>query len=808
MLPGSPEPLSGIEWPSLELDSDGSRIPRGGRDSRNRSNGWIRWPAARARGPAISSFWLRRLNDDDEEEEEEQEDKEDKEDQEDQQEDELDDEEDCDLEYEQEQGQEEEEEEDTWKKDDAKQEQEQEDQEEYENSKEKQEQDGEGMEDEDKDPGQEGEEAHLSGRGQERTSNQDGKHDGKCRSKDQRESGSQIRAQMREEDLYQQKQQHSACIEEDRNADSKKEKRVGNTSAKMKKNTQQEALGNVRVQRPKRNYQEEQGESSTRDSNERKHVLEDSHGGINDEGDVHAGVAERNAAREMRGEDVTNLEDRLEMFKEGRLDCSVSRTRQVVTSLDRIVANFPYLQALSLRGQKISNLQPLCSLLSLRDLDVSSNDLHDISDICGCLLLQKLDLSNNKIKELPTVMNNLAMLRTLLLSRNRISFLTSFDALAALPSLAEISVAGNPVCRLVNCKEYILGVLRHLKIMDGTTVLETQRQTAAIQSAMRMMIAVHIGRRLNVLQDNLSQSEGKGKGVDGSIRGAFTREEFAEHRSEKSPGSHQLEWHRSADIFTSLSNQLSSHEDSSISAFRTSPISSLSQARSNNTSYLPISHRDSSHVNASPVACYHKHLEVGNSLPSSLHERIAEAQTRQQEFGEDSSCSNSNPDTLRFDDISAYTRSTVNDARSEDYEWRRNASRVKSEAARALDFSEAHREPPPVLDSEGDMANAKKLAAELVAVAVPGDLLLLSSLQLIPSRSVQEDASSIPRGVQSRTARLLQCRTRPQGLDKATPPPQPFRLSLSSRRAAKPLARERLGGGDDQDLRGGITQVS
>ena len=199
------------------------------------------------------------------------------------------------------------------------------------------------------------------------------------------------------------------------------------------------------------------------DSHERRNICNDSH------------------EREV----IANLENRLEMFQEGRLDCSISRTHQVVTSLDRIVVNFPYLQALSLRGQKIRNLQPLCSLLSLRDLDIASNDIHDISDLCGCLLLQRLDLSNNRIKELPAVVNNLAMLRILLLSRNRISFLTSFDALTSLPSLVEISVAGNPVCRLVNCKEHILGVLRHVKIIDGTPVLETQRQSATIQSAMR-----------------------------------------------------------------------------------------------------------------------------------------------------------------------------------------------------------------------------------------------------------------------------------------------------------------------------------
>ena len=199
------------------------------------------------------------------------------------------------------------------------------------------------------------------------------------------------------------------------------------------------------------------------DSHERRNICNDSH------------------EREV----IANLENRLEMFQEGRLDCSISRTHQVVTSLDRIVVNFPYLQALSLRGQKIRNLQPLCSLLSLRDLDIASNDIHDISDLCGCLLLQRLDLSNNRIKELPAVVNNLAMLRILLLSRNRISFLTTFDVLTSLPSLVEISVAGNPVCRLVNCQEHILGVLRHVKIIDGTPVLETQRQSATIQSAMR-----------------------------------------------------------------------------------------------------------------------------------------------------------------------------------------------------------------------------------------------------------------------------------------------------------------------------------
>jgi hypothetical protein len=79
------------------------------------------------------------------------------------------------------------------------------------------------------------------------------------------------------------------------------------------------------------------------------------------------------------------------------------------------------------------------------------------------------------------------MLQELCVAGNQIGMLTSFDALASLPALTDISVSRNPVSALAICEENLLARLRQLKSIDGKAVSQHQRQAATMQAAKRRL---------------------------------------------------------------------------------------------------------------------------------------------------------------------------------------------------------------------------------------------------------------------------------------------------------------------------------
>ena len=91
------------------------------------------------------------------------------------------------------------------------------------------------------------------------------------------------------------------------------------------------------------------------------------------------------------------------------------------------------------------------------------------------------------------------MLRQLFIAGNQIAELNNFDRLSSLPALVEISVARNPVSDLANLHEHIISQFRQLQTIDGTSITQRQRQSAAMLAAKR---------RLDLLEEQVSLQDG------------------------------------------------------------------------------------------------------------------------------------------------------------------------------------------------------------------------------------------------------------------------------------------------------------
>ena len=170
------------------------------------------------------------------------------------------------------------------------------------------------------------------------------------------------------------------------------------------------------------------------------------------------------------------------------------------TTLCRVADSTPALIALSqelnLEGQRVADVTALGSLLSLRELVVAANQVADAAPLASCLLLTKLDLSDNVLEAIPSGFRRLVMLKQLLVAGNRIPDLATFESLAPLPTLTEISIARNPACGLPHCEEHLIAHLRQLDCIDGQAITPQHRQTVVVQAAKR---------RLALLEEQLSE---------------------------------------------------------------------------------------------------------------------------------------------------------------------------------------------------------------------------------------------------------------------------------------------------------------
>lgn len=94
-------------------------------------------------------------------------------------------------------------------------------------------------------------------------------------------------------------------------------------------------------------------------------------------------------------------------------------------------------------------------------------------------MLEFLNLSGNGIKDLPkAALEPLKCLKTLKISKNKISLLAEVGNLSVLPNLENLSISGNPVCEIEECQLFIAYYLSSIESLDGNIVNNQIKQKA------------------------------------------------------------------------------------------------------------------------------------------------------------------------------------------------------------------------------------------------------------------------------------------------------------------------------------------
>ncbi|KAM4540958.1 leucine-rich repeat-containing protein 9 [Fundulus diaphanus] len=139
------------------------------------------------------------------------------------------------------------------------------------------------------------------------------------------------------------------------------------------------------------------------------------------------------------------------------------------------------LKALFLQGNEISQVEGLEGLYQLRELVLDGNRIKALgkNSFAAQNVLLELHLASNRIREL-NHLDPLTALHKLFLDMNKLQDITELDKLDVLPSLTELSVAGNPVARNSQHRAAVVLRLSQLQVLDGLVVTLEERTRAEL----------------------------------------------------------------------------------------------------------------------------------------------------------------------------------------------------------------------------------------------------------------------------------------------------------------------------------------
>ncbi|KAJ8341293.1 hypothetical protein SKAU_G00335840 [Synaphobranchus kaupii] len=142
------------------------------------------------------------------------------------------------------------------------------------------------------------------------------------------------------------------------------------------------------------------------------------------------------------------------------------------------------LKALFLQANEITQVDGLEGLVRLRELALDRNRIKALGETSfssqGALL--ELHLGENRLRELNNL-HPLTALRRLFLGMNKLQDISEIDKLELLPSLIELSVAGNPVARRSQHRSSVVLRLSRLLVLDGMEVTLEERTRAELAYA-------------------------------------------------------------------------------------------------------------------------------------------------------------------------------------------------------------------------------------------------------------------------------------------------------------------------------------
>ncbi|PFH33327.1 leucine rich repeat-containing protein [Besnoitia besnoiti] len=173
-----------------------------------------------------------------------------------------------------------------------------------------------------------------------------------------------------------------------------------------------------------------------------------------------------------------------------RVEC-IDLSKQRLEALPDVGA-LANLRRAVLSQNKLASLQPLLACTKLEAVVAFGNRLGDLAELYPLQELRHLDVSENAIREFPETsvaprklkflalenkviahvanLEGFDSLTQLFLSSNKLADFRSIVHLATVRDLKVLDVAGNPLCRLPDYRDYTLYLLSGLKILDGIAV--------------------------------------------------------------------------------------------------------------------------------------------------------------------------------------------------------------------------------------------------------------------------------------------------------------------------------------------------
>lgn len=131
------------------------------------------------------------------------------------------------------------------------------------------------------------------------------------------------------------------------------------------------------------------------------------------------------------------------------------------------------LRVLSLDNNCIRRMVNLEPLVNLQWLDLSFNRIEKIEGLDRLTKLTDLSLCNNNISKIDNL-RDCKLLKILSLGNNKISQLDQVRVLRELPKLQVLNLAGNPMCKDSEYRNFCLAYLKHLRYFDYALLVESE----------------------------------------------------------------------------------------------------------------------------------------------------------------------------------------------------------------------------------------------------------------------------------------------------------------------------------------------
>ena len=152
------------------------------------------------------------------------------------------------------------------------------------------------------------------------------------------------------------------------------------------------------------------------------------------------------------------------------------------------------LEVLHLNDNKLTRIDGLDSIHSLRELDVSRNQIRtvDPGDVGGARGLQILHVQENGMRQVPYLADVLPYLQELQLAGNRIGELSEVEKLSECERLEVVSFASNPVCRKPAYRYSTIYRLPQVHVLDNKTVTPEEQERSEAHFAAETAIPPNI----------------------------------------------------------------------------------------------------------------------------------------------------------------------------------------------------------------------------------------------------------------------------------------------------------------------------